>query len=70
MSNPNLTEDFILAIVTVLALATVAVGWYKVWVEPNDAITGQIVACMGEDMSREAYDECRGKVLANRVFGD
>lgn len=70
MLKPNQTEDSILALVTVLALATVAVGWYKVYVEPNDEVALQIASCMGEDRSREAYDECRGKVLAQRAFGD
>ena len=33
--------------------------WYHYWVKPNDATMNEIMQCMGEDRTREVFEECR-----------
>ena len=63
MSKHNI-EDFGLMLITILAAAVIMVGWYKIYVEPNDATAMEIVSCMGDDDSFKSYEECRRKTIA------
>ncbi len=62
--NEHSIEDFGLLVIIILAATVTMIGWYKVYVEPNDAIAMEIISCMGTDDSPESYEECRRKAIA------
>jgi hypothetical protein len=62
--NEHSIEDFGLLVIIILAATVTMVGWYKVYVEPSDAIAMEIISCMGDDDSPESYEECRRKTIA------
>lgn len=33
-------------------------GWYKLWVEPQDQWRSEVLDCMDGDRSKEAYEWC------------
>ncbi len=51
----------------VFALGVIAaVLWYAFWVRPNDTMMSNIMDCMGDDRSREKYDDCRELVISEK----
>ena len=65
--DKNNSKDFGRGLILVWLAAVVSmVGWYKLYIEPNDAIVMEIVSCMGDDDSRKSYEECRRKTIAAR----
>jgi len=43
-----------------------AVLWWVFYVQPNDKIMTDIMDCMGDDRTRETYDECREIVIQEK----
>ena len=43
--------------------AFAAVLWWAFYVQPNDEIMTNIMDCMGDDRTRETYDDCRKLAL-------
>jgi hypothetical protein len=48
-----------------LIVAT-AIGWYHFYVGPRDVMLNEIIACMEGDQSREAYEDCATRYIANK----
>ena len=49
-----------------LALGVVVGGlWYQFYIKPHDAARYAILDCMGNDNSRQAYEECVTKLRPN-----
>jgi len=46
------------AVALIILGFAVGFGWYKLWVEPEDARRFEIMHCMDGDRSRAAYDAC------------
>ena len=59
----NGTTEFMWYVAAGLALAGL---WYCFWVQPNDQIMTDILVCMGDDQSREAYDRCRDLIVGGQ----
>ena len=54
---------FFVAITTFIA----AIAFYALIIHPRDQVGFEIMQCMGDDRSREAYESCRVQVLERRA---
>lgn len=54
---------FFVAITTFIA----AIAFYTLIIHPRDQIGFEIMQCMDDDRSREAYEACRVQVLERRA---
>ena len=53
-------------IIFCLIVLAAMVGWYHFYVAPRDVMYTDIIRCMDEDRSREAYDRCAEKYTNDR----
>ena len=55
--HTNIYVDIIKAAIIV---SIFAIGWFVIYVEPNDKFLHEVMECMGDERSRQAYDRCVG----------
>jgi hypothetical protein len=48
---------------TTACILTLAVGWWKVYVQPNDAHNDAVVACAGNDTDPRVWDACHNEKI-------
>lgn len=56
-------SDHLEMIAATAACLVVAVLWYFLWVQPNDAHLYAIMDCMGDETSRVAYEACAKSLM-------
>ena len=55
--NTNAYVDFVMVIIM---FSILAIGWFFIYVQPNDKFLHEVMDCMDDDRSRQAYDRCVG----------